>query len=145
MTYRVAICDDNPHDTNYVLSILNNWAQNRTAEVSVESFQSTESFLFHYEDDKNYDILLLDIEMGSMDGVTLAREIRCDNERVQIVFITGYPDYIAQGYDVSALHYLMKPVSHEKLGQVLDRAAAALCKQVRTVLLPVETTGPTRY
>ena len=45
---------------------------------------------------------------------------------VQIIFITGYMDYIAQGYDVEALHYLLKPVTQDKLRSVLDRAAERL-------------------
>ena len=47
-----------------------------------------------------------------MDGVEMARRVRRRNGTVQIIFITGYSDYIAEGYDVEALHYLMKPV-HE--------------------------------
>ena len=54
--------------------------------------------------------------------MTLAKTVRQENEAVQIVFITGYSDYIAEGYDVAALHYLVKPVSREKLFAVLDRA-----------------------
>ena len=65
---------------------------------------------------------VLDIEMNAMDGVTLAKKIRAQNEAVQIVFITGYSDYIAEGYEVSALHYLMKPVNRDRLYSVLDRA-----------------------
>ena len=53
--------------------------------------------------------------MPGADGVTLAKTVRQENEAVQIVFITGYSDYIAEGYDVAALHYLMKPVRPEKL------------------------------
>ena len=60
--------------------------------------------------------------MNAMDGVTLAKKIRAQNEAVQIVFITGYSDYIAEGYEVSALHYLMKPVNRDRLYSVLDRA-----------------------
>ena len=90
--------------------------------VKVYSFPSAENFLFLYEEKSDYDILLLDIEMGAMDGVTMAKRVRQDNEAVQIVFITGYSDYIAEGYEVAALHYLMKPVNREKLLSVLDRA-----------------------
>lgn len=78
---------------------------------------SAEKFLFHYADDKAWDILLLDIEMGAMDGVTMAKRVRQDNEAVQIVFITGYSDYIAEGYEVAALHYLMKPVNKDRHSQ----------------------------
>jgi len=115
MAYRVAIVDDSDMDAKYVQSILDVWAQERPADVQTERFPSAESFLFRYTEDKDWDILLLDIEMGAMDGVTMAKHVRQDNEAVQIVFITGYSDYIAEGYEVAALHYLMKPVNREKL------------------------------
>ena len=122
MAYRVAIVDDSTTDAEFVLGILNNWADQRQANIQAEVLPSAESFLFRYAEDKDWDILLLDIEMGAMDGVTMAKRVRQDNEAVQIVFITGYSDYIAEGYEVAALHYLMKPVNREKLLTVLDRA-----------------------
>ena len=122
----IAICDDNPADAAYVQHLLTQWAEARGADCQVELFSSAERFLFRYDEDRSFDILLLDVEMGGMDGVTMARRVRRDNQSVQIVFITGYSDYIAEGYDVAALHYLMKPVSREKLFSVLDRAAEQL-------------------
>ena len=122
MAYRVAIVDDSTTDAEFVLGILNSWAEQRQANIQAEVFPSAEAFLFRYAEDKEWDILLLDIEMGAMDGVTMAKRVRQSNEAVQIVFITGYSDYIAEGYEVAALHYLMKPVNREKLLTVLDRA-----------------------
>ena len=122
MAYRVAIVDDNSVDAEYVQRILTAWSQDRQIHVQTEPFASAESFLFRYAEDKVWDILLLDIEMGAMDGVSMAKRVRQDNEAVQIVFITGYSDYIAEGYEVAALHYLMKPVNKDKLFTVLDRA-----------------------
>lgn len=122
MAYRVAICDDSAEDAAFVREILDIWAADRQVSIRAEMYASAESFLFRYAEDKDYDILLLDIEMGVMDGVTMAKRVRKDNQAVQIVFITGYSDYIADGYDVAALHYLMKPVNREKLLTVLDRA-----------------------
>jgi two-component SAPR family response regulator len=58
--------------------------------------------------------------MKAMDGVELARRLREDNSTLQLIFITGYPDFIGEGYEVSALHYLIKPVAEEKLFAVLD-------------------------
>ena len=122
MSCRIAVVDDNITDAEFVHGILDNWAKLRQADIRAEVFPSAESFLFRYAGDKDWDILLLDIEMGAMDGVTMAKRVRQDNEAVQIVFITGYSDYIAEGYEVAALHYLMKPVNQEKLLTVLDRA-----------------------
>ena len=107
----------------------------------MRAFPSAEAFLFQYAEEKDFDILLLDIEMGGMDGLTMARAVRRENEDAQIVFITGYSDYIADGYDVAALHYLIKPVRQEKLFQVLDRAAERLKKNEKRLLL--ETGGET--
>ena len=137
MAYRVAIVDDSTTDAEFVQGILNSWAEQRQANIQAEVFPSAEAFLFRYAEDKDWDILLLDIEMGAMDGVTMAKRVRQDNEAVQIVFITGYSDYIAEGYEVAALHYLMKPVKQDKLFAVLDRAVASIQKIERVILLPV--------
>ena len=126
--YKLAICDDNHTDCDYVYALVQNWAKSMHISVKINTFPSAESFLFHYAEEKDYDILLLDVEMGEMDGVTMAKAIRKQNETVQIVFITGYSDYIAEGYEVAALHYLMKPVREEKLFEVLTRACEKIKK-----------------
>lgn len=140
-TYQLAVCDDRPEDSRLVARLASRWARQAGAEAEIESFPSAEAFLFRYEEKKDFDVLLLDIEMTGMDGVELARTVRRDNEAVQIVFITGYSDYIAEGYEVSALHYLMKPVNEEKFHQVLTRAVGRLARNepFLTLELPGET------
>lgn len=128
MHYKISIVDDSSADTQYVSVLAARWAESAGHTVNICSFPSAEAFLFQCEETQDFDILLLDIEMGAMNGVDLAKKIRCRNDAVQIVFITGYPDFIAEGYEVAALHYLMKPVSYEKLHAVLDCAAANLGK-----------------
>ena len=63
MSYRIAICDDSPQDAGFVQNILDRWARERGVELRVEHFPSAESFLFRYEEDKAWDILLPDIEL----------------------------------------------------------------------------------
>lgn len=154
--YRIAVCDDEQADASYVENCIKRWAQERAVLVQVELFPSAEAFWFRYEEDSSFDILFLDIEMGAlesdvsnpMNGIELAVRIRA-HERgcaLQIVFVTGYMDYIEKGYDVEALHYLLKPVTEERLSGVLDRAVQrvkdrekALCLQMPegTVRIPV--------
>ena len=124
--YRLAICDDNQADIDYLRAILERWAEDSQTALQIESFPSAEAFLFRYEEDRSFDLLLLDIEMGKISGVELARRIREENRRVQIIFITGYMKYIAQGYDVEALHDLLKPVTEDRLRCVLERAKGRL-------------------
>lgn len=135
MNYKLAICDDSEVDRQYVLSMVRRWAAEAGHTVHTDAFSSAESFLFHYAVERDYDILLLDIEMDAMDGVSMAKQLRRDNDTVQIVFITGYCDYISEGYEVAALHYLMKPVKEEKLFSVLDRAAEKLAKNEKVLTL----------
>lgn len=136
---RIAICDDESSQIQYLSNLIDAWAKISTVSVSIQAFDSAEAFLFTYAEDGNFDILLLDIQMKTMDGIALAKEIRRNNEMLQIIFITGFPDYIAEGYEVSALHYLMKPVSEQKLFEVLDRAITRLKTSKRTILF--QTSG----
>lgn len=124
--FRFAICDDDPADADYVESLVKGWNQEAGIPLQTEKYPSAEAFLFAYGEDDSVDVLFLDIEMGAMSGIQLAKELRAMNARLQIVFITGYMEYMDQGYDVEALHYLIKPVTGEKLGAVLDRAMSRL-------------------
>lgn len=137
MNYKIAICDDSDADRQFISGLVSRWGIYAGHTVQVSAFSSAENFLFCYAEKNDYDILLLDIEMGPMDGVTMAKKLRSDNDTVQIVFITGYSDYIFEGYEVAALHYLMKPVREDKLFAVLDRAAEKLSKNEKVLNLEV--------
>lgn len=138
MHYKIAICEDSAADQGYIRRLVQHWAADMQHTVQTGIFDSAESFLFHYAARKDYDILLLDIEMGSMDGVELAKQLRQNDAVIQIIFITGFPDFIAEGYEVGAVHYLLKPVSGEKLAGALEKAAGNLHKAARTVIFTVE-------
>lgn len=135
MKYNIAVCDDSRPDADYVISLVKGWAEITGNLAVIKVFQSAEEFMFHYEDEKNYDILLLDIEMGHMNGVELARKIRTKDREIQIIFITGYNEYIGDGYDVEALHYILKPVQKEKLHGILNRACEKLQKNQAALFL----------
>ncbi len=132
---RMAVCDDSAADRGYIMDLARRWAEERGHRAELEEFASAEQFLFEAEGQSGFDILLLDIEMGKVDGVTLARRLRREDERVQIVFVTGYSEYIEEGYEVAALHYLMKPVREDKFFAVLDRAAERLKRAERVLTL----------
>lgn len=135
MKYRIAICDDMEEDVKYISSMVNMWAEKENITVAIETFPSAESFLFRYAEQKAFDVLLLDIEMPSMSGIELAKRIRKEDDAVQIIFITGYTDYIAEGYEVFALHYLVKPLSETKLFEVLNRAVLKMRKNEKALFL----------
>ncbi len=139
MKFNIAICDDDRDQIEILREIVAGWASSREYLVHTYPFPSAEAFMFEYAENKDFDILLLDIEMKDMNGVELARTLRKEGSPLQIVFVTGYDDYIADGYDVAALHYLMKPIKAEKLADVLDRAAKLLFDGGKHIVLNIHT------
>ena len=118
---RIAICDDEKAQRLLLKKYLEEWAVQNKAILETELFVSGENFLFSWEDDRDYDLLVFDIEMGQMSGMELAAAIREKDDGIPILFVTGYDKYMLQGFEVAALHYLLKPVSKDKLFEVLDK------------------------
>lgn len=135
MVYRIAICDDEGSQLAGILSLVQEWARRFCHGCQIQTFSSAEEFLFEYTEDKAYDILLLDVEMAGISGIDLAKRIRADHNRAEIVFITSHFEFIAEGYEVDALHYLTKPVSAEKLMEVLNKAAEKLSVEPPSVII----------
>lgn len=132
---RFAICDDEVGERDYIKELVRKWADKEGRTAVTTCFSSAEAFLFQYADNKDYDILLLDIEMGGLNGIELAKKVRAENKEVQIIFITGYMDYISDGYEVEALHYLIKPISESKLYDVINRAVIKLKRNEKALLV----------
>lgn len=135
MKYKIGICDDDAAQREYLEGLVLAWARKMRHLTELRQYAKAEDFLFDYSEEKDFDILLLDIEMPGVSGIELAREVRRGNTAVQIVFITGFYEYFSDGFDVSALHYLIKPVDGVKLNPVLDRAVSNLEGRQRGVLL----------
>lgn len=135
MRLKIGICEDDAGQRHYLAEQVRAWAGGNRHLIEVEQYPGAKEFLFSYEESKDFDILLLDIEMPGVSGIELAKRVRSENTAVQIVFITGYYEYFSDGFDVSALHYLLKPANEAKLFPVLDRAVHNLSSRQRCVLL----------
>lgn len=132
---RIGICDDEVIERNYLTQLVEEYALSHNQKVSITTYESAENFLF--EDDM-LDLILLDIQMSGITGMDLARKIRSYDSDVPIIFITGVSDYISEGYDVKAQHYLLKPVKKEKLFEVLERAITSLEQVDNSIVLATD-------
>ncbi len=135
MEYSIVICDDSEADRQSIGGMVRRWAEASGRRVKIDGFPSAESFLFEYAGNQDYDILLLDVEMGDISGIELAKRIRAHRGWAEIIFVTSHFEFIAEGYEVDALHYLVKPLSEAKLSEVLDRAAARLAVEPPSVVI----------
>lgn len=97
--------------------------------MSITAFSDGDELVENYK--AEYDIILLDIEMRFMDGMTAAGIIREKDPEVIIIFITNMAQYAIKGYQVNATDYVLKPVSYFSFSQSLDRAMGRLSKRVK--------------
>lgn len=125
----IAICDDNQENRLSLRWLLESILENRKLEYTIYEFSSGETLLPWMEKHHNeIDLLFLDIEMGRLNGLETAKKLRADNAALQIVFVTGFSDYVFDGYGVDALGYLLKPAKREQLEDILSRTLIRQCK-----------------
>ncbi len=120
MMIRIAVCEDEEAQAEYLKTLLDRWQELARVSAAVDVYHSAEQFLFEAEAQKTYDIMLLDIQMGEMNGLDLARRVRERDKRVRIVFLTGVAEYAIEGYEVGALRYLLKPVKEPVFFEMLS-------------------------
>ena len=129
---RIGICDDSADARVALRAALERALERRRsgADTSFFEFSSGEGLLRWLENHAGeLDLVFLDIEMGELDGMETARRLREADEGLLLVFVTGYTDYVFDGYSVGALGYLMKPPKPDQLDGVLDRAAEARLRE----------------
>ncbi|MBH5319450.1 response regulator transcription factor [Paenibacillus sp. GSMTC-2017] len=111
--YRVAICDDEDKQRELVKSSLIALSIKTNIEFEIQLFSSGEQLVAHYERHETpFHLFILDIEMGGMNGIQTARKIRGLNKLdEQIIFLTSYPHYMVESFDVMTFQYLIKPIA----------------------------------
>lgn len=123
MLYRIAICDDEISQIKNISDYLTRFSIKTDTEFQIERFTSSNDLLKKYYNEKSpFDILFLDMEMPGRNGIETAEEIRRIPDRnVLIAFITSYPEYMQDSFDVQASQYFTKPVSYELFEQKLEK------------------------
>ena len=116
----LAYCDDEEAQLAYVKRMAEDWGKKAGKEVRVSLYGSAEELLFEQGEQYPFDLLILDIDMREMDGMTLARKIREMDGKVPILFLTNKREYVFEGYEVGALRYLLKPLTEEKFFPLLE-------------------------
>lgn len=122
---QIAICDDSKQQADKVEEMLAPLKDR--LEYASDVFYSGEELMKSInEEDAVYDVYILDIEMQTTNGLDIAREIRKKDLVAAIIFLTSYPRYVFQAYDVMVFNFLIKPVQPEKVLSVVYNAAAFL-------------------
>lgn len=110
----IALIDDNLNDLNTLKSFIDKYTESdeldSQIEVNITTYNDPTSFL--NENNFKYDLIFLDIEMPKINGISLAKRIRVKDSNVGLVFITNMAQYAINGYEVSAIDYILKPLDY---------------------------------
>lgn len=117
---RIAVCDDQVEFQNIILANLDRYKIK--FDINVFTYNSGEELIEAMKNNCFYHTIFMDIQMKGINGIETAEEIRKFDNKVNIIFTTSYADYAIEGYRVSALYYLLKPITNEKFDEVFSKA-----------------------
>lgn len=126
MMIRIAVCDDSADARDTLRLQLEKILREETEEIVYEFSTGAGAVRWLENHPGEIDLLFLDVEMAGVNGITAAEAVRKFNTEIIIVFVTGYSDYVFDGYRVNALDYIVKPVKPERLLEVLRRVRTQL-------------------
>ena len=117
---QIAIVDDDANDLNHLRDVLESYADKRNIDMEVDAFSSGSDFMRDFHPGK-YEMIFFDNYIGNGLGIDFARAVRRQDEEVEFVFVSMSPEFAVSGFEVRALHYLIKPATPEAIEAVFER------------------------
>jgi len=114
---RIAVCDDERRFLDGLKDAVYTYSNMHRLEVAIDEYMCGEDLL---NSSVNYDIVLLDYQMSGIDGLETARVLRRKNINCTIIFVTSFPQFVYESFEVSTFRFFEKPVNPEKLHKALD-------------------------
>ena len=137
--FRIALCDDEQRILDEVLQYINKYAESKNIQsLEVFPFDSASSLKNALDDEKSFDIFVLDIYIGKEMGTALAKNIRERGIESPIIFLTTSVEHAPQGYETGTLRYLIKPLEPEKFYEAID-AACLQAEKLQSKLIRFKT------
>ena len=132
----VAIVEDDKEYAAILSDYLKRYGSEKGVEFDITVFNEAVSFIEKYR--PRFSIIFMDIELPMMNGMDAARQLRQKDCTASIVFVTNMAQFACQGYEVSALDFIVKPVTYADFSIKLDRAVRkAYQEQQREYLINI--------
>jgi DNA-binding LytR/AlgR family response regulator len=137
---KIAIVEDDLTYARQLKEYLQKYASEYSEQFEISEYLDGDAIVEGYH--SQFDIILMDVEMRFMNGMTAAEEIRKTDNEVVIIFITNMPQYAIRGYAVQAFDYILKPVSYFAFSQRLVRAISRMKKrEQKSLIVPIKGGG----
>lgn len=142
---RIALCDDEAEARDALRIQLEKILVEETEDIVYEFSSGTNAASWLEKHPGEIDLLFLDVEMNGLNGVETAERIRQFDENIILVFVTGYTDYVFDGYRTGAMDYIVKPAAAQKLRELLARVRRKLDSEKTQAFLLKNTDGAWRF
>ena len=123
---RIAICDDDSKFTRKLETLVLQESQKLGIRADTDVFSDGKTLLKSFQNGDHYELILIDIEMEQVDGITAARRIREIDRTVLLVYVSGYDKYLKELFEVEPFRFLSKPLNHAQF----DRYFKEACKRI---------------
>jgi DNA-binding LytR/AlgR family response regulator len=134
---RIAVVEDEEKYMQHLCQCLEMFGKEFGHSFSVATYTDGDQLVSTYR--AQFDIILMDVDMPIMDGITAATHVRQMDPEVVIIFISNMPQYAIQGYSVDAADYVLKSTSYFSFSQRLNRAIQRVKrKNINYVPIPVK-------
>lgn len=133
--FRIAICDDESCFRQSFQEYVSNYLKRNGLSYQIDTFCSGEEFIELGAAMTGYTVVFLDINMGGMDGVAVAKKIRSISKEIFIVFVTAYFDYTLEGYKVDAIRYLIKDSNHNNFQDTINECMDSIIEKMNYVVV----------
>lgn len=130
---QIAVVEDEEIYVKQLTEYIRKYQTERGRLIKVTVFGDGEDITENYSG--GFDIILMDIQMQFMDGMTAAEKIRQMDQKVIIMFITNMIQYAVRGYEVDAMDYVVKPVEYFSFSQKLDKAIGRIRSEAKEFLM----------
>ena len=122
----IGIVEDVIAESQLLHSLLDEYSKNNDLTFGINVYNNINDFL---NDNKTFDIVFLDIELGDGNGMDLAKTIRENDKNVMIIFVTNMAQYAVKGYEVRAFDFIVKPIFEENFKIKLSSAIRCLTRK----------------
>lgn len=122
---RIGIIEDDSSMRKVTMKIIAKAIQ-EYGDVKCKEFESAEEFL---QEKKDYDIIILDIDLPGVNGIELGKRILRNNKDTILIYLTSYTEYAWESYLIEAYQYILKSTMEERLPLILKRVVSEKVKE----------------
>ena len=130
---KIAVVEDELEMSNILVNFINKFFEENELDVKVTVFNNALKFLDAYN--FNFDLIFMDINMPSLDGINASKKLREIDSEVMLIFVTSLAQYAIKGYEVNAFDFIVKPITYYNFALKLTRALDNLSKDDTKIIV----------